>query len=248
MMKSIIIDDKSANIETLNKLLGLYCPQVQICATAGNIEDGYKAIQEYKPVLIFLDIEMPKGNGFDLLRKFDTLTFEVIFTTAYNQYAVQAFRENVLDYLLKPIDIDALQQAVKKAEQHINLRHTNEHVVQYIQTLQLPNNNRISIPVPDGYLFLNHQDILRCEASGSYCIFFTTDGKKILTSMRLKECEKLLPQKQFFRVHHSHIINLQYMVRYTRGRGGCVIMQDKSIVEVSASKKDIFLEKLKTGF
>ncbi len=247
-MKSLIIDDKSANIDTLSKLLGLYCPQVQVCGTAGNVEDGYKAIQELRPALVFLDIEMPNGNGFDLLKKFNTLSFEVIFTTAYNQYAVQAFRENVLDYLLKPIDIDILQQAVVKAEHRIIQKQTNEYLVRYMQTLQPTHNNRISIPVLDGYLFLNCQDIIRCEASDSYCFFFTTDGKKILASMRLKECETLLPSNQFFRVHHSHIINLQYMVRYIRGRGGSVVMQDKSIVEVAASKKDAFLGKLRDGF
>lgn len=247
MIKSVIIDDKSANTDTLEKLLALYCPQVQICGTAGNIEEGYRVIREYKPSLIFLDIEMPNGNGFDLLKKFDTLTFEVIFTTAYNQYAVQAFRENVLDYLLKPIDIEALQQAVTKAEQRISQKQTNDYLVQYLQNLQPANNTKISIPVQDGYLFLNYQDIIRCEASDSYSFFYTIDGKKILTSMRLKECEMLLPPGQFFRVHHSHIINLQYLVRYIRGRGGSVVMQDRSTVEVSAGKKDAFLERLRNG-
>lgn len=248
MIKTIIIDDKAANIATLNKLVEMYCPQIDICATAENITEGYQAIIKYQPALIFLDIEMPDGSGFDLLRKFETLNFEVIFTTAYNQYAIQAFRENALAYLLKPIDIEDLQAAVTKADQQITLKHRNTHIEAYIQRMQAQPIGKISIPVLDGYLFINYQDIIRCEASGSYSNFFMSDGRKLVVSMRLKECEELLPMGPFFRVHHSHIINLQYIVRYIKGRGGHVVMEDKSTVEVAASKKEAFLELMKTGF
>ncbi len=138
MIKTIIIDDKTANIATLSKLLQLYCPQIEICATAEDIHEGYNAIIRLQPALVFLDIEMPDGNGFDLLGKFEYPGFEVIFTTAYNQYAIQAFRENALDYLLKPIDIDDLRQAVSKADEQITLKHRNTHIEQYLQRLQAP--------------------------------------------------------------------------------------------------------------
>ena len=247
MLKTIIIDDKPGNISTLRKLLEQHCPQITVCATALNIEDAEQAIARFQPILIFLDIEMPNGSGFDLLKRFDALTFEIIFTTAYNQYAVQAFRENALDYLLKPIDIGALQEAVTKVEKQVSLKQANTYHEKYLKQLQ-PQTTKISIPVHDGYLFINHQDIIRCEASGSYSNFFTIDGKKQIVSMRLKECEDILPVNTFFRVHYSHIINLKHITRYVRGRGGYVLMQDGSTVEVAASKKDAFLTQLKQGF
>lgn len=248
MINALLIDDNHANIKTLSKLIGLYCPQVTICGTAQNIEEGHREILKHRPDLVFLDIEMPRGNGFELLKKFDPLAIEVIFTTAYSQYAVQAFREDATDYLIKPIDIDALQQAVAKAETRHRSRRNGEHTGKPEQEPRSAPVGKISIPVLDGYLFMNYQDIIRCEASGCYTNFYTIDGKKLVTSMRLKECETLLPPGQFFRIHRSHIINLRYMVRYQRGRGGYVIMEDKSTVEVAANRKEVFLEQMKHGF
>lgn len=248
MLNTLIIDDKPANINTLTKLLEMYCPQVNICASKQNIDDGYAAILKLQPQLVFLDVEMPDGNGFELLKKFDHVSFDVIFTTAYNQYAVQAFRENALDYILKPIDIDVLQQAVGRAVEKASLKRGNDHIQQFLSRLQTPNISKISIPVLDGYLFINHQDIIRCEASGSYSNFFMLDGQKLIVSLRLKECEEILPKREFFRLHHSHIVNLQHISRYVRGRGGYVIMEDKTTVEVAASRKDQFLEYMKEKF
>ncbi|WP_118976765.1 LytR/AlgR family response regulator transcription factor [Taibaiella koreensis] len=198
MLKALIIDDKPANINTLVKLVEMYCPQLSICATCRNIKEGYIAILKLQPALIFLDIEMPDGNGFDLFQRFERLPFEVIFTTAYDQYAVQAFRENALDYLMKPIDIEALQHAVAKAQEKASLVHNNDRLEQYLSQLRTPVPSKVSIPVLDGYLFINHQDIIRCEASGSYSHFFMVDGKKLVVSLRLKECEHMLPEKFFF--------------------------------------------------
>ncbi|PSK92454.1 LytR/AlgR family response regulator transcription factor [Taibaiella chishuiensis] len=246
-IRTIIIDDKTANITTLSKLLTLYCPQIELCATAENITEGYNAIVALQPALVFLDIEMPDGSGFDLLSKFDNPGFAVIFTTAYNQYAIRAFRERALDYLLKPIVIDELRQAVSKASQQAGLQQKHADLEQHLQRLQAAQLGKISIPVLDGYLFINQQDIIRCEASRSYTHFFMADGRKLVVSLHLKECEGLLSHGPFFRVHHSHIINLQYIVRYTKGRGGYVQMTDNSIVEVAASKKEAFLELIKTG-
>ena len=245
MLPAHIIDDKPANIQTLQQLLANYCPQVTVTGTATNIEDGYAGIVTLQPSMVFLDIEMPGGTGFDLLRKFKQISFEVIFITAYNQYAVQAFRENALDYLLKPIDIAALQEAIYKAEQQIGLKQTNQNLAKYLEQTQTPACAKISIPVQDGYLFINSDDIIRCEASGSYSWFYMAGGKKIMVSMRLKECEDLLPAYCFYRVHNSHIINLQHIARYVRGRGGYILMQDDSTVDVAASRKDAFLDMMK---
>ncbi len=198
-----------------------------------------------QPELVFLDIEMPNGNGFELLKKIDRISFDVIFTTAYDQYAIEAFRREAIDYLLKPIDIEALQQAVIKAEKKASLVHNQSHWQKFLQGLQLVANTKISIPVLDGMLFINPGDIIRCEASGSYSNFYLVNGKKLTTSLRLKECEDLLPEQFFFRAHHSHIINLNYMTRYVKGRGGYIVMEDNSMVEVASRKKEAFLEFLK---
>ncbi|KAK6026981.1 LytTr DNA-binding domain protein [Ostertagia ostertagi] len=195
------------------------------------------------PHLVFLDIEMPGGNGFDLLRMFTKIDFEVVFITAYNQYAVRAFREHALDYLLKPVDIDALQEAVARAEQQSGLKETGHKLEQYLQQPQ--GTGKISIPVQDGYLFINSYEIVRCEGAGSYSLFYLANGKKQIVSMRLKECEELLPATQFFRVHNSHIVNLKYVARYVRGRGGNIQMLDGSMVDVSVSRKDAFLEMMR---
>lgn len=246
MISAVIVDDKTANIGTLNKLITVYCPQVKIVAAVTNIDSAYSSIIQLSPDLVFLDIEMRGGNGFELLRKFEHVSFAVIFTTAHSQYAVQAFRDNALDYLLKPLDIDALQQAVMKAERQLTAKDTNRKLELLLQNA--PGTNKISIPVQDGYLFINSDDLVRCEGAGSYSFFFMKDGKKLTVSLRLKECEELLPPVSFLRVHKSHIVNLAYVSRYIRGRGGSILMQDGSIVDVAPDRKISFLETMRRHF
>ncbi|XZF14226.1 LytR/AlgR family response regulator transcription factor [Chitinophagaceae bacterium MMS25-I14] len=245
MLTAVIVDDKPANIQTLKEMFLSYCPTVTVVGSATDIDSAYLVINQVLPEVVFLDIEMTGGTGFDLLQKFRSIPFEVIFTTAYDQYAIRAFRENALDYLLKPIDIDALQQAVIRAEKHIGLKQTNDNLARYLQQSAVPFSSKISLPVQDGYLFVDYHEIVRCEASGSYSNIYLTNGEKIIVSMRLKECEDILPSRLFFRVHHSHVINLQCVSRYVRGRGGYVHMKDGTTVEVSINKKDAFLEAIK---
>lgn len=245
MISAFLVDDKPTNIETLKSLIEGYCPELNVVGTSTHIDDAHANILRCKPRIVFLDIEMPGGSGFDLLKRFNPVPFVVIFTTAYNQYAVRAFRENALDYLLKPIGIDELQQAVARAERHIKLEQTNENLVRYLQQFQMPEISKVALPTQEGYLFVNHEHVIRCEASGSYTNIYLSEGKKILVSMRLRECEDLLPAKSFFRVHHSHIVNLHHVVKYVRGRGGYLLMQDGSKVEVSLSRKDEFLDLVK---
>lgn len=239
MITTVIIDDKEGNVQTLQQLLMNYCPQVKILGSAYNMDQGYDLIVQMSPALVFLDIEMPGGNGFDLLRKFKQINFHIIFVTAFNQYAVQAFRASALDYLLKPIDIDELQEAVLKAEQQLNLKDTSKKLGQYLQGV--PVNKKIPIPVLDGFLFVNSEDIVRCEGAGSYSFFYMKDGKKLTVSMRLKECEDLLSDANFFRVHNSHLVNLGYVSQYVRGRGGHILMKNGNTVEVASSRKESFL-------
>jgi len=238
MTNVVIIDDKQANIQTLCDLVKEYCPTVKVTATANNINEGQLIIRKHIPDIVFLDIEMYEGTGFDLLDKFKNPFFETIFTTAYDQYAVRAFREQAIDYLLKPIDITSLQEAVLKAERHIQLKKAfkNESISQDV---------KVSLPTQDGYLFVDEKNIIRCEGLRSYTYFYFIGGNKILVSMHLKECENILPPNSFLRVHNSHIINITHVSKYIRGRGGYLIMSDNSVVDVSPMRKELFFERIK---
>lgn len=243
MTKAILVDDKGTNIKLLETLIRNYCPSLTVVATATNIDEAFQYILLHLPQVVFLDVEMPGGSGFDLIHKFNPVFFEVIFTTAYSQYAVKAFREQALDYLLKPIDIDALQQAVIKAERQIALKESGNRLLSFLeQGNAIPAMKSIPLPALDGYLFVDPGDIVRCEASGSYTTFYLTDSQKILVSMRLKACEQLLPPTRFFRIHHSHIVNLSYIRKYVKGRGGYVQLHDGSTIDVAVTRRDDFLK------
>jgi two-component system LytT family response regulator len=239
-INAIIIDDKKVNIEILQQLLGQFCPSVQILDTATDIEHGYIAINRHQPDLVFLDIELNGNTGFDLLKMFPNVFFKTVFTTAYSQYAIEAFRAQAIDYLLKPITIGHLQEAVTKAENFIQQQRQLRQVytAPIVQT-------KVSLPTLEGFLFIDYNDILRCEASGSYSNFHLADGRKIMVSMRLKECEALLPDTVFYRVHHSHVINMNHVTKYIKGRVGQVVLTGNIIVEVAASRKDKFLQSIR---
>lgn len=236
MMNAIIIDDKITNVEMLEIMLQQYCPTVHIAATATDIEEAQLLILQHRPDLIFLDIELNGENGFELLRKLKHISFETIFTTAYSEYAIQAFREQAVDYLLKPIHIPFLQEAILKAEKQIVLKRAGG------QTPQSPTSQKISLPSQEGYQFVNHDDIIRCEASGSYTTFYLTGKLKVVVSLRLKLCESKLPVHSFFRVHNSHIVNLRYVRKYHKGKTGILTLEDGTEIEVAASRKEAFLE------
>lgn len=242
MTKAILVDDKAMNIQLLQALIRDYCPSITVVATASGLEEAYMLIRQHLPHIVFLDVEMPEGDGFDLIHKFNPVFFEVIFTTAYSQYAVKAFREQALGYLLKPIDIDALQQAVLKAEKQINLKASDDRLLHLLEQREHPVMGSIPLPALDGYTFVRPDTILRCEASGSYTTFYLSDGQKILVSMRLKACEQLLPATQFFRVHHSHIVNLSCIRKYVKGRGGYIQLQDGTTIDVAVTRRDDFLK------
>ncbi len=236
MLRAIIIDDKIINADTLGLLLKQYCPMVTIIAIATEIEEACLLICQHRPNLIFLDIELYDGTGFDLLRRFKDIFFETIFTTAYDHYAVQAFREQAVDYLLKPINIILLQEAVGKAEKQVRLKQ------QASSPPGLMTSNRISLPSQDGYIFIDIKDIVRCEASGSYTTFHLANGSKVMVSVRLKVCSSWLSPGLFSRIHHSHIVNINFVNKYIKGKGGYVVLADGTEVEVSTSRKGAFLD------
>lgn len=245
MIKSIIVDDEPNSVEALHELLIRYCPIVSVAATADNITTAREQILLHQPDLLFIDIEMPFGNAFDLLNNLPSITFEVIFVTAFDNYALNAIKLSALDYLLKPVSIKELQSAVKKAEEKVKSKNISGRIENLLYNLKSPQNSskRLALPTFEGLLFLDTDDFIRLEASNNYTFIFLKDKSKIIVSRPLKEFESLLDMTNFSRVHHSHIINHNYIHKYHRGRGGYVEMEDGSSIEVSTRKKDEFLSK-----
>ena len=244
MMKAIIIDDEMHCRKTLDILLKEYCPNVQVMEKCIDAETGLEAINKFKPELVFLDIEMPHMNGFEMLQQFPEIPFAVVFTTGYDQYAIKAFRCSALDYLLKPIEPKELIAAVHKVQRQNHLP-----VPEQFQMLLDKVSNKedvfpkISIPTSNGYELIPVEQVLFCEAKDNYTYFNLKNKKKIIACRMLKEVEEQLNDFPFFvRVHHSYIVNIKEVTKYVRGEGGYLIMSDESSVNVSRSRKDVLLK------
>ena len=243
MITAIIIDDEAKGRIALRKKLADYCPQVEVVAEAANGQEGLLLIGHHKPTVIFLDIEMPRMNGFEMLNELKEKNFHLIFTTAYDQYAIKAIKFAAFDYLLKPVDIEELKSAVAK----IDISETSQTKKQadlLQQNLQHPKKllYKLAIPTLEGLFFYNINDIIRLEANSNYTNIWFSNNTKILASKTLKEFEELLPEDIFFRTHHSHLINLNYIKRYIKGDGGQIELQNGSFVDVSRRKKEEFLK------
>ena len=248
-MKTIIIDDNQKATNFLKELIQHYCPNLKLLGSASNIQEGKTLIEQVMPELVFLDIEMPNGTGFDLLRQLPNLAFKVIFTTAHEKYALKAIKFSALDYLLKPIDLDDLQQAVQKAQEGAKGTFLQTQVKTLLQNLQTTPQEPARIILKDKYgmQVTKLQDIIRLEADNNYTKFVIKNQNILLLSKPLGDYEKILPQHQFFRCHKSHIVNLDYLLRYDKREDEVLIMQDGSKVPVSRRKLDILLEKLKNS-
>ena len=243
MITAIIIDDEAKGRLALREKLLSYCPQVKVVAEAANGQEALLLIQHHKPLLIFLDIEMPKMNGFEMLNELPEKDFHIIFTTAYDQYAIKAIKYAAFDYLLKPIDIEELQEAISNIETREN-NETKKQVELLQQNMQHPKKqlNKLAIPTLEGLLFFDINDIIHLEANSNYTNIYFTNKTKITASKTLKEFEELLPEDIFFRTHHSHLINLNYIKRYIKGDGGQIELQNGSYVDVARRKKEEFLK------
>ena len=244
MIHALIIDDEPKSRNILKGYVSDYCEQVNIIGEASSAYEGSQKIAQLNPDLVFLDIQMPGGSGFDLLSTLDEISFEVIFTTAFDQYAVKAFKFSAVDYLLKPINILELQSAVKRVIHRKETSKGQQQLTHLKDNLQTGLFNKIALPTLEGLFFVEVQQILRCESDGAYTKVFLLEEKKFMVSRNLKEFEALLTPHSFFRVHHSHLINLNYIVRYQKGKGGMVELEDGTWVNVSVRKKDKFLEVL----
>ena len=248
MITATIVDDEPYSCESLATLLERYCPDVKVLDICYSAASALKSINEQKPQLLFLDIEMPHMNGFELLEKLPDIDFELVFTTSYDQYAIKAFRFSALDYLLKPIDQDDLRKAVQKAV--TSTSHVSPQQIKVLlEKLNHPTLivNKIAIPTLEGLQMILVESIINCEADRNYTIINTKNKLKIVASKTLKEVEELLEDYPFIRVHHSHIVNLNEVERYVKGEGGYLLMSNGSNIDVSRSRKEFLLKKLQPG-
>lgn len=234
MLRAIIIDDELTGINTLKLLIEKHTPDVRIIASSTDPHEGIKIINDYLPDILFLDVSMPKMNGFELLEKLSFRSFHLVFTTAHNEYALQAIKNKATDYLLKPIDIDELKTCI-------------DAITTIPATKPVPNNSlkNIALSVKDGVIFVKPEEIIRLEAEGSYTMFILKNNQKHLVSKGLKEYENLLLTESFFRCHNSHIVNLYEVTKLVSNEGLFVRMSDNSLVEVSKRSKDLLISKLK---
>jgi two-component system LytT family response regulator len=245
MVRSIVVDDELKSRESLKILLEDFCQNTEVLALCQNVEEGIAAIDEHKPDVVFLDIQMQRETGFDLLARIKSINFEVIFTTAHSEYAIKAFKFSAIDYLLKPIDIEELKSALDKVEKklHSNISERLEHLMQNLKPAPAQN-YKLALPTTDGLIFVRIDEIIYCEASSNYTQIFTHDGKKHVVSRTLKEYEDLLGDHSFFRIHNSFLINLNSIKKYVRGEGGYVIMTNDKSLDVSKRKKEGFLSRM----
>ncbi len=243
-MTAAILDDEPHNVQLLEHLLLNFCPQISAVQGFTDPLEAVEAISQNAPDLLLLDIEMPQLNGFDVLNRLMPLQFRVIFVTAYDKYAVRAFRYSALDYLLKPIDIEEFKSAVKRAlEQGVPDPQQLGFASQVKQTMSEVIPDRIALSTQDGLLIVDTNDIVHLDSESNYTRIFFKNGQKVLVSRTLKDLEELLDAQKFFRVHHSHVINLHSVRKYLRGEGGEVILENKSQIPVARSKKEEFLRR-----
>ena len=245
MLNAVLIDDEKNALEVLEMQLTQFCSNIRVAAKCNGGEEGIAAIQKYQPDLVFLDIEMPHKNGFDVLKETSRFNYEVIFTTAYDQFAIKAFKYSALDYLLKPIDILELQAAVEKArkkKKNGGLEEKLKLLLSQFEQDASPDKKRIALPVGDAMQLMFPNEILRCESDSNYTHIFLTTGKKITTAKTLKEVEESLEGLGFFRIHQSHLVNMEHVSKVVRGDGGYVVMDDGTQLTISRNRKEAFFE------
>jgi two-component system, LytTR family, response regulator len=244
MIKAIIIDDELHCLETLSLLLKEFCPQVQLMEECRTAKKGLEAIEKLKPDLVFLDIEMPAMNGFEMLEQFTEIPFTIIFTTSYDQYAIKAIRFSALDYLLKPVDPKELINAVKKVQEqrHLPMAEQFQMLLKRVQG-KGTQFNKIAVPTSEGFELVTADQVIYCEANDNYTHLFLKNKVKIIACRTLKEMEEQLEDFSFFiRVHHSYMVNLNEVTKYIRGEGGYLVMSDGSSVNVSRSRKEALMK------
>lgn len=243
MITSLIIDDESDGRDALKLVLGKYCPEIEILGVCETPQDGIKAIQDLKPDLVFLDIQMPGMSGFDVLQQVSPVNFEVIFVSAHDQYAIKAIKFSALDYLLKPVDVDDLNHALQKVKERLRNK-SNAHQYQSVLNnikYRSEKIKKLAVPSLEGIDFFDIDDIIYCKAEGSYTTLYLVNKQNKITSRNLKDFENFLVDSGFCRVHHSYLINMKHVQRYVKGEGGYVVLSENHHVDISRRKKEEFL-------
>lgn len=245
-MNVLLIDDEPRSTRALGALIDKYLEHVEILGTAHSADEGRQLIKALQPHLVFLDVEMPGKSGFDMLQEMELIDFEVIFVTGFDHYAIKAIKFAALDYLVKPVDIDELRNSIERARKKLNGRLAPSEFRELFHNLDTHKleDNRLALPAHEGFEFVNISDIVRCEADANYTLVFLKCGSKKIVSKPLKEYERMLEEHRFFRIHHSHLINLAHVEKYLKTEGGSVMMSDGSQVYISRRKKVGFLEKM----
>ncbi len=248
MLKSIIVEDEPHSQKTLANFIRKYCHQVELLTIAASVSEAIEKINQQKPDLVFMDIDLPDGTGFEVLNQLDEPWPRVIFVTAYNQYAVKAFQISAIDYLLKPIDPELLIKAIEKVEQSDEdaKEQQSKKVAVFNENRLAGKLNKMALPTQNGVQLVHIDEIVRMEADGNYTTVFLKDKSKYMVSRKIKEFENLLETMHFFRIHQSHIVNLLLIDRYVKGEGGTVILEDGTQLEVARRRKEAFLKRIMT--
>ncbi|MCB0514976.1 MAG: LytTR family DNA-binding domain-containing protein [Chitinophagales bacterium] len=246
-MKALIVDDEKESRAILQHTLAMFCPQVEVVSEAQNVHEALQKVQQTEVLdIVFLDIQMPDGTGFDFLKKLSKINFEVIFTTAYDQFSLKAFEYSAIDYLLKPIDPELLVKAVNKVSPRNLNRFIEQKVAALMENYTQNSFKKIGVLTPDGMEFIEIQKIIRCEANDNYTNIFIAENfpKKALLNKTLSALEELLPQNMFFKIHKSHIINLHRISKFIKEDGGFLLMEDGNEIPIARRRKDALIKRL----
>jgi len=244
-LRTVIIDDEQVSREILNNYITKYCTDIEVVGFGENVATGVEIIQKEKPDIVFLDVEMPYGNAFDLLEKIENITFETVFVTAFSEYAIKALNFSASYYILKPIDIDELILAIDKIKKNKLASNPNIHTKILIDNIKTTNRQqqKIILPLLDGFEVIQVKDIIRCQANDNFTDFHLQNGKKMVICRTLKHYEDLLEDFGFMRIHRSHLVNLDFVTKYNKGKGGFLTLNDNTELEISPTKKKDFLDR-----
>ena len=245
MIRSIIIDDEQHCVRALLSDLQQHCPSIELAEACYSAKEGIMAIRKFNPDLVFLDVEMPWMNGFEMLEILGEINFSIIFTTAHDEFAAKAFRISAVDYLLKPVDGNDLKAAVQKVEKKMDEGSSVQHISNLLRNMRQPStDHKIALPQREGYEFIEIASIIYCQAEGAYTKVFINDKKPMLISRTLGDVEELLPPEIFQRIHHSTVVNVSYISQFLRTDGGYVVLKNGEKLSVSKAKKEMLMARL----
>lgn len=249
MLKAILVDDEKISRDILSDYLDKYCKDVELLAQCDSVQSGLRAIEQYKPDIVFLDVEMPRGNGFDLLEQVENVTFETVFVTAFDNYAIQALNYSAAYYILKPVSIDELVSAVEKIKANRQKNTSALHTKVLLENIKAPgiSHHKIVLPLQDGFEVVSVKDVVHCEAHDNFTDFYFVSKPKMMICRTLKFYEELLADSGFVRVHKSHLINLEHVQKYKKGKGGQLMMSNGAVIDVSPNKKDELMQYFEKG-